>query len=124
MLFEPITWSLIALFFFRNSPGVMAMIAGALIAWIAWRRTRFFGNTAPLIAGVAILLLGMLLPHAGGFSMLVVALPFFFVFAAGVATDLLETRYSGLVLGVVAGILASHAIFSLTGLSRTFFFPR
>ena len=46
------------------------------------------------------------------------ALPFAYVFIAGVFADLLETHQTGLVLGVLAGVVLAHAMFSVLGLTR------
>lgn len=112
-----ITWELLGVFFFRVAgSGTLVLFLVALATFFAWRRTRFFGTAAPLIASLALIVLGMGMPHLGGYAFLVVMLPFAFVFIAGVFADLLETRASGLVLGVVVGVLLAHAIFSIRGL--------
>ena len=64
----------------------------ALLVFVLWKRTRYFGNTAPLIAAVA-------LPwwpgkFAPGSSILWV-LPFAFVFVGGIYADLLELAFCG-----------------------------
>jgi hypothetical protein len=111
----PVTWNLLGLFFFRI-PGVTVLLVLAAITYISWPRTRFFGTAAPLIATAVLLVLGTAMPHLGGYTFLVVMLPFAFVFIAGVFADLLETRASGLALGVVLGVLLAHALFSIRGL--------
>ena len=40
------------------------------------------------------------------------------LFIAGVFADLLESRQSGLVLGLAGGVLLAHALFSVMGLLR------
>jgi len=111
------TWlRLLGSFFVRNSPGVVLLGVIALVTYAAWPRTRFFGVTAPLLVSVILLALAFVLPHISGPGFLVVALPFVFVFIAGVFVDLLESRQSGLVLGVLTAVLLSHALFSLAGL--------
>jgi hypothetical protein len=99
-------------------PGVLVALAAALIAYAAWKRPRFFGVTAPLVTFVAVMALGITMPHLGGFDLLVASLPFAFVFIAGVFADLLETAHGGLVTGILTGILVAHAAFSVTGLMR------
>ncbi len=113
----PVTWNLLGLFFLRI-PGVMLLLAIALITYVAWRRTRFFGTAAPLITAAVLIVLAMAMPHLGGYTFLIVMLPFAYVFIAGVFADLLETRASGLVLGLLAGVLLSHAMFNILGLAR------
>ncbi len=83
-----------------------------------WKRPRFFGVTAPLLAFAVTLALGIIAPHLGGYDLFVASLPFAFVFIAGVFADLLESRQGSLVAGIVGGILLAHAAYSLTGLMR------
>ena len=60
--------------------------------------------------------LGIAMPRQGGYNFFIAALPFAFVFVAGVFADLLETSYGGLVAGIAAGVLLGHAVFSLAAL--------
>ncbi len=113
----PVTWDLLGLFFLRV-PGVLLLLAISVVAYISWRRTRFFGTAAPLVTAVVLTVLAMAMPHLGGYTFLLVMLPFAYVFIAGVFADLLETRASGLALGVLVGVLVSHALFSIMGLAR------
>ncbi len=117
LLLRPLTYTLLAVFYMRM-PAVLVALAAALIAYFAWKRPRFFGVTAPLLAFATVLVLGIILPHLGGYNLFVAALPFAFVFVAGVFVDLLETRYSGLVTGLLTGVLVAQAVFSVTGLMR------
>ncbi len=112
-----VTWRLLGLFFFRV-PGVLVLLLMGVITYLAWPRTRFFGTAAPLIACTVLIVLGMGMPHVGGYTFLVVTLPFACVFIAGVFADLLETRASGLVLGLLLGVVLSQALFSILGLAR------
>ena len=112
-----VTWSLLLLFFLRM-PGVLVLLLSSLLVYACWGRTRFFGTTAPLLLFVALMAFGILLPHLGGFKFFLIALPFAFVFIAGVFADLLESGYRGLALGIVAGVLLAHAGFSISGLLR------
>jgi hypothetical protein len=115
LLARKLTYRLIAMFFLRM-PAVLAALAVALVAYAAWKRPRFFGVTAPLTAFALVILLGITMPHLGGYNLLVAALPFAYVFIAGVFSDLLETRYSSLVFGVLTGIILAHALVSVLGL--------
>jgi len=112
-----LTYSLVFRFFLVM-PAVLVALAAALITYALWRRPRFFGVTAPLLVWALLMVLGIGLPHLGGYNLFFVALPFALVFLAGVFADLLETRQSGLVLGVLTGVILAHAIFSLGGLLR------
>src|SRR6202163_4060915 len=48
----------------------------ALVTYAAWPRTRYFGNTAPLVVAILFLLLGMANPHVAGAGFLLAAIPF------------------------------------------------
>ena len=117
LLARPLTYKLLAEFFLRV-PGVLAPLAAALVVFAAWKRPRFFGVTAPLLAFMLTLALGITMPHLGGYDLLIASLPFAFVFIAGVFADLLESQHGGLVTGILAGILLAHAAFSVAGLLR------
>jgi len=112
-----LTYSLV-LRFFLAMPAVLVALGVAAVTYVLWRRPRFFGVTAPLLVWALLMVLGIGLPHLGGYNLFFVALPFALVFLAGVFADLLETRQSGLVLGVLTGIILAHSIFSLGGLLR------
>jgi hypothetical protein len=117
LLGRKLTYNLLAAFFLRM-PGVLAALAAALIGFAAWKRPRFFGVTAPLVSFGVLIVLGITLPHLGGYDLFVASLPFAFVFIAGVFADLLETAHGGLVTGILTGILAAHAALSVAGLIR------
>jgi len=92
----------------RDGPGFLLLLLGALGTLAVWRRPRFFGTLAPLLAAAFLLGCGAIFP-AAGFSFAAVALPFFFVFAAGVWADLLQTRLAPLTLAIVLAALVVHA---------------
>ena len=117
LLVRGLTYKLLAEFFLRI-PGVLAALAAALVAYAVWKRPRFFGVTAPLLAFAVTLALGIIAPHLGGYDLFVASLPFAFVFIAGVFADLLESRQGSLVAGIVGGILLAHAAYSVAGLMR------
>jgi hypothetical protein len=117
LLGRGLTYRLLAVFFLRM-PAVLVSLAAALIAYAAWKRPRFFGVTAPLLSLVAVMALGITMPHLGGYDLLVASLPFAFVFIAGVFADLLETDYGGLAGGILAGIILAQAALSVVGLVR------
>jgi hypothetical protein len=116
MLIAPPAWRMLGILFLHNSPGFVLLLALSLVTLAAWRRSRFFGNLAPLLVAVALIGLGLVFPYAAGFTFVISALPFLFVFTAGVCADLLESRRAPLALGVIAAALVMHAYFSLNGL--------
>lgn len=118
MIKSRVTWYMVLVFLLRNGPGFVLLTATALATYAVWRRTRFFGTAAPLLSAAALILLGLLLPYAAGFSFLVLALPFVFLFVAGIMADLLQTRQAHLIAALILASLAIHAYFSLSGLWR------
>lgn len=97
----------------ESSAALLLMFPVAVVTYCAWPRTRYFGNTAPLLVGILCLVLGWGMPHYPGLGFQLVALPFLFVFVSGVFADLLETRHRVLVLAAVFGLLSAYAVLSL-----------
>jgi len=102
----------------QSGPVLLVAIPAALITYFAWRRPRYFGNTAPLLIAVLFLLFSLGTPHYPGFGFQLMAAPFWFVFVAGIAADLLETKYRELVQACVWGLLAANALWNLAELAR------
>jgi hypothetical protein len=102
----------------QSGPVLLVAIPVALISYFAWRRPRYFGNTAPLMIAALFLLLSLGTPHYPGFGFQLMAVPFLFVFVAGIAADLLETRHHDLVMACVWGLLLANALWNLTELAR------
>jgi hypothetical protein len=97
----------------ESSPALAVAAPAALIAYLAWPRARYFGNHAPLLVAALFLFLGVGTPHQPGLGFQFVALPFLFVFVAGVSADLLETRHRNLVRGCIWGVLMAQSIWNL-----------
>jgi hypothetical protein len=102
----------------QSGPALLLAIPATSIAYFAWRRPRYFGNTAPLMIAALFLLLGLGTPHYPGFGFQLMAVPFLFVFVAGIAADLLETRHRELVKACVWGLLLANAFWNLAELAR------
>jgi len=102
----------------QSSPALVVALPVALITYFSWRRTRYFGNTAPLLVAVLFLLLGLGTPHYPGLGFQFMAIPFLFVFVAGIAADLLETRHREIALAAIWGLLAANAAWNLWELAR------
>jgi hypothetical protein len=113
-----LAWYMVAVFLFRNGPGFLLLLLLSSVTCASWQRTRFFGNTAPLLTACVLMAAGLLVPYAAGFPFLLVALPFVFVFMAGIMADLLQSRQSPIFMGLVLAGLTVHAGFSLLGLWR------
>ncbi len=102
----------------QSGPVLLVAIPVALVTYFAWGRPRYFGNTAPLIVAALFLFFGLAAPHYPGFGFQLMAAPFWFVFVAGIAADLLETRHRELVRASVWGLLAANALWNLAELAR------
>ena len=90
----------------------------ALLAFAAWKRTRYFGNLAPLGIAVALLVLGIGAPSFPGEGFQLTALVFLFVLVAGVFADLMETRHRLIVMAALTGLLTASAVWNLVALGR------
>ena len=102
----------------QSSPALVVAIPIAIVVYLLWPRTRYFGNTAPLSVAVIFLLMGIGMPHYPGLGFQLVAVPFLLVFVGGISADLLETRHRNLVLACLWGLLTANAIWNLAELAR------
>jgi len=102
----------------QSSPALVVALPVAVITYLAWPRTRYFGNTAPLLVAALFLVLGLGTPHYPGLGFEFMAVPFLFVFVAGIAADLLETRYHQIAVAAIAGLLVANAAWNLWELAR------
>ncbi len=102
----------------RACPALALGLPVALATYVAWPRTRYFGNTAPLLVAVLFLGLGMAHPHVAGAGFLLAAVPFLFIFVSGVLADLLETSYRPLVMACIVGMMAAYVVWSLVNLAQ------
>jgi hypothetical protein len=92
-----------------NFPILTAACVAALI-YCAQRRSRYFGNTAPLLV---VLALAPLITTQTVSVPWLWALPFFFTFIGGVFADALETRYRKLFLVLAGAVLVVQATICL-----------
>jgi len=95
-----------------------AMVPASIAIWLAWRRSRYFGNTAPLLVATLFLGLRLLSPHEDGSIYGLLAVVFLFVFVGGIIADLLETKARELGTAVVVGLVAANALWNLVGLAK------
>ena len=103
---------------FAGSPPLMIALPAALIAYLGWKRARYFGNAAPLQIAALMLILALGAPHFPGQGFHLTMLVFVFVFVSGVFADLLETQQSVLVTASMCGLLTASAIWNLWQLWR------
>jgi hypothetical protein len=90
----------------------------AIVTYIVWPRTRYFGNTAPLFVAVLFLGLAMAQPHLGGAGFLLASIPFLFIFVSGVLADLFETRYRPVIVASVLALLLTYVARTLLALAE------
>jgi hypothetical protein len=95
-----------------NLPILTAFAVAALL-YCAVRRSRYFGNTAPLLIVFA---LAPLIATQTVSAPWLWALPFFFTFIGGVFADALETRTRKLFLVLTGAVLAAQAMECLLAL--------
>jgi hypothetical protein len=92
-----------------NFPILTAFAVAALL-YCAVRRSRYFGNTTPLLV---VLALAPLITTQTVSAPWLWALPFFFTFIGGVFADALETRARRLFLLLTGAILVAQAMICL-----------
>ena len=104
-----------ALRFFTALPnaGIALAAAAAFVLFLGLRRSRYFGNTAPLLCALA--LSPLLMTGAPG-SPSLWALPFFFTFIGGVFADAYEGPRGRLALAAAGAILLLQAVFCVLSL--------
>jgi hypothetical protein len=98
-------------------PALAIAIPVTLATYLAWPRTRYFGNTAPLLVAVLFIVLAIGNPHSF-IGFLLAAVPFLLIFVAGVLGDLLETSYRPVILGSVLALLIVDAARTLLALAQ------
>jgi len=103
---------------FAGSPPLILTLPLALITYFAWKRARYFGNTAPLLMAILFLILGLGAPGFPGQGFHLGMLIFVFVFVSGVFADLLETRQTLFVRAALLGLLGASAAWNLLQLWR------
>jgi hypothetical protein len=103
---------------FVSSPPLMLALPVALIAYLGWKRARYFGNTAPLLIALLFLVMALAAPNFPGRGFRLIMLVFFFVFAGGVFADLLETQRRPLVTAGLCGLLSASTVWNLLQLAR------
>ena len=95
-----------------NAPITVALLVSGLL-WVGVRRSRYVGNTIPLVVGV--LLLPLVTTQVVSNPVLW-ALPFLLTFVAGVFADALETRQRRLFLLLTGSILVTQAVVCLASI--------
>ena len=102
----------------RACPAFALFLPAAIAVYIAWPRTRYFGNTAPLLVALLFIALGMAHPHVAGAGFLLASVPFLFIFVSGVLADLMETPFRALVTACVWALVVAYVMWSLLALAQ------
>jgi len=95
---------------FVSSPvnaGIVVASVVALVVYVGSRRSRYFGNTAPLLM---LLLLFPLYTTQVVSAPWVWALPFLFTFVGGVFADVLESKQRKMFLVLTGGVVVTQAV--------------
>lgn len=93
--------------------GLTLATIAALALYVSARRSRFFGNSAPLIAAAVLLSFGATLAGA----LWLWALPFLFAFLGGLWADAFESRHTRLAEGAALTLVLLQAFFFFRSLS-------
>src|SRR5580704_61933 len=102
----------------RACPAFALFLPAAIAVYLAWPRTRYFGNTAPLLVALLFIALGMAHPHVAGAGFLLASVPFLFIFVSGVLADLMETPLRALVTACVWALVVAYVLWSLFALAQ------
>jgi hypothetical protein len=100
----------------RACPAFALLLPAAIATYLAWPRTRYFGNTAPLLLALLFLALGVAHPRVAGAGFLLASVPFLFIFVSGVLADLMETPARTLVTACVWALVGAYILWSLSAL--------
>jgi hypothetical protein len=108
----------VALQILRACPAFALLLPAAIATYALWPRTRYFGNTAPLLVAVLFIVLGMAHPRVAGAGFLLASIPFLLIFVSGVLADLMETNSRPLVTACTWALLGAYIVWSLESLSQ------
>jgi hypothetical protein len=100
-----------------NSYLFVALFIAALTAYGSWRRARYFGNTAPLLAAFIVVMLFALVPGSYLWSA-TLGLSFVFLFIGGIGADLLETKAFRMVAWILVAGFLLRAVLGVWSLSH------
>jgi hypothetical protein len=108
----------VAIEFLRACPALVLLLPAATASYIAWPRTRYFGNTAPLLVALLFIGLGMAHPDQAGAGFLIASFPFLLIFVSGILADLMETSYRQLITASVWALVAADILWTLLKLAQ------
>jgi hypothetical protein len=102
----------------RACPALALLLPVAITTYIAWPRTRYFGNTAPALVALLFIGQGMAHPDQAGAGFLLASVPFLLIFVSGILADLMETSARLLVTASVWGLLVAYILWNLHALAQ------
>lgn len=108
----------VAMQIIRACPPLALLLPVCLITYALWPRTRYFGNTAPLLVSVLFIGFGMAHPDMAAAGFLLASVPFIFIFVSGVLADLMDTRYRQLIMACIFALLVTYAARTLVALAE------
>src|SRR5579884_761894 len=88
----------------------------ALTTYGSWPRTRYFGNTAPLLTAFSAVFLLTLAPALRLWDA-TLGLSFIFIFIGGIAADLLETQFRRPLIVILAACFVLRAVLTMLALN-------
>ena len=108
----------VAIELLRACPALVLLLPVAIATYIAWPRSRYFGNTAPGLVALLFIALGMAHPDQAGAGFLIASIPFLLIFVSGTIADLMETRYRQLVTASAWALVAADILWTLQKLAQ------
>jgi hypothetical protein len=102
----------------RACPALALVLPVCLVTYALWPRTRYFGNTAPLLVALLFIGLAMAHPNVAASGFLLASVPFLFIFVSGVLADLMETSYRQVILACVVALLITYMARTLMALAQ------
>jgi len=100
----------------RGCPALVLLVPVSVVTYLAWPRTRYFGNSAPGLIALLLIVLGIAHPQPDGSGFLFASIPFLFIYVSGVIADLAETQYRLLVTACAGGLVGAYILWSLLAL--------
>ena len=96
-----------------SNAGITIAVGASLVLYLGLRRSRYFGNTTPLLC--SLILMSLILTGTQG-TPLLWAIPFLVTFVGGVFADAYESPRSRLALAASGGIVLLQIVFCLLSL--------
>ena len=99
-------------------PALALLLPVAITTYFVWPRTRYFGNTAPLLVALLFIGLGMAHPDQASAGFLLASISFILIFVSGILADLMETPRRQLVTASIWGLIAADVLWTVLKLAQ------